>query len=284
MTAAAVPIAAGVGAAIAARVLEPVVRRAPAALVRTNVSGRPVPAVLGVPLTAGTVAGIAAAATASRSSQPTEQRRILAASAGLCVTMAVAGHLDDRRGDEATRGFAGHVGALSHGRVTGGSIKVAAGALGGGAAGALLADGRTAAEIAALVALGANWVNLLDRAPGRAAKVSLGLGCGLLTGGASGWRPAGAAALGALIPCIRPDLEERAMLGDAGANALGAVLGLGLALSLGASGRRMAIAALAALTAASERWSYSRAIERVRLLAWVDDLGRVRRGNPSPAC
>jgi hypothetical protein len=279
MTAVAVPLAASAGAAVAARVLEPAVRRAPAALLRTNVSGRPVPAVLGVPLSAGTLAGLAAAAVV-RSSPSGDRRRILAVGAGLCVTMASAGHFDDRRGEEAARGFRGHLVELSRGRLTGGAVKMAAGALGGGVAGRVLADGRAAVEIAALVALGANWVNLLDRAPGRAAKVSIALGGSLLVAGACGWRPAGAAVLGALIPCVGPDLDERAMLGDAGANALGAVLALGLALSLGARGRRVAIAALAALTAASERWSYSRVIERVGVLAWVDGLGRASSPRP----
>jgi UDP-GlcNAc:undecaprenyl-phosphate GlcNAc-1-phosphate transferase len=282
--AAAAPLAAGVAAAVSARVVPPTLARASSTLMRTNVSGKAVPAVLGGPLVAGATAGMTVAELARPARATPDQRRALAASAVLHVGLGAAGYVDDRRGDEGSRGFTGHLRALAHGRVTGGSVKIAAGALAGLAAGALVANGRAAAEIAALVGLCANWINLLDRAPGRAAKASVAFGCPLVVAGAPGWRPAGAALLGALAPCIGPDLDERAMLGDAGANALGAVLGLGLALSLGPRGRRAAIVTLAALTAASERWSYSRAIERVGVLAWIDNLGRVPRQNPQPSC
>jgi UDP-GlcNAc:undecaprenyl-phosphate GlcNAc-1-phosphate transferase len=280
----AVPLSAGVAAAVSARAITPVIARAPSHLVRTNISGKPVPAVLGAPLVAGAVAGMMAGGLAPPAAVTPRPRRVLAAGAWLCVALGAAGYVDDRRGDEAFRGFAGHLRALARGRVTGGAVKMAAGALGGLAAGGLVAGGRTAAEVAASVALCANWINLLDRAPGRAAKVAVALGCPLVAVGTPAWRPVGAALLGALGPCLPPDLGERAMLGDAGANALGAVLGLGLALSLRPRGRRAAISALAALTLISERWSYSGAIERVGVLAWVDCLGRGGRQNPPPPC
>jgi len=65
------------------------------------------------------------------------------------------------------------------------------------------------------------------------------------------------------------------MLGDAGANALGAVLGLALVERLStrtASARALAV--LAALTAASEVVSYSRVIDAVPPLRALDHLGR----------
>jgi hypothetical protein len=63
------------------------------------------------------------------------------------------------------------------------------------------------------------------------------------------------------------------MLGDAGANGLGALLGLAL-LRRAPERREAALGVLAALTAASEVVSYSRVIDAVPPLRWVDRLGR----------
>ncbi len=64
------------------------------------------------------------------------------------------------------------------------------------------------------------------------------------------------------------------MLGDAGANPLGAVLGVGLAASLDEPARLVAIVVLLALNLASEKWSFSKAIEASPPLRWLDGLGR----------
>lgn len=66
------------------------------------------------------------------------------------------------------------------------------------------------------------------------------------------------------------------MLGDAGANGLGAVLGL--ALATGHPSRRVRLTALAtgsALTLLSEVVSYSRVIDAVPPLRALDRLGRL---------
>jgi hypothetical protein len=193
----------------------------------------------------------------------------------LSCAMYLAGTYDDRRGAEAARGFGGHLTAARSGALTGGAVKAAVGALAGVAAGAVVAaDGRVVVEVAALCALTANLVNLLDRAPGRAGKAALILWLPLVPLGHDGWLVASAGVVGALIACLRADLSERAMLGDAGSNPLGAVAGLGLAAALDEPGRLVAIAVLLVLNLASERWSFSQAIEGARWLRAVDDLGR----------
>jgi UDP-N-acetylmuramyl pentapeptide phosphotransferase/UDP-N-acetylglucosamine-1-phosphate transferase len=188
--------------------------------------------------------------------------------------MFVAGRWDDRRGDERPRGFKGHLSSARSGRVTGGIVKLAAGAVAGAVAGAAVADGWAILEVAVLVALSANFVNLLDRAPGRAGKVSITVALGLAIFGAAAWTIAASATVGAAVACLWPDLRERAMLGDAGANPLGAVVGLGLGMSLTSSWRIVAIGVLASLNLASERWSYSAAIDRTPWLRSLDRLGR----------
>ena len=70
------------------------------------------------------------------------------------------------------------------------------------------------------------------------------------------------------------DLGERAMLGDSGANALGAMLGAGAAAALPRKARIAVLAAVAGLTAASEVVSFTKVIERTPPLRWLDMLGR----------
>jgi hypothetical protein len=70
------------------------------------------------------------------------------------------------------------------------------------------------------------------------------------------------------------DLDEQLMLGDAGANALGALLGVGLAARTGPAGRAATLAALAALTVASEKVSFTKVIASTPGLRELDALGR----------
>jgi len=180
------------------------------------------------------------------------------------------GRFDDAVGGaDGTRGVRGHAAALRRGRITTGSLKV----VGIGAAGvlsaALLPGRQRLPDLvvnAGLVAGSANMVNLLDLRPGRALKAVLLASVALDLPG-----PAGAAA--ALLPA---DLRERSMLGDAGANSSGALLGLAVAHRLAPRSRRTAVLGLIlALTAISERVSYSRIIEATPLLHWWDRLGRL---------
>ena len=70
------------------------------------------------------------------------------------------------------------------------------------------------------------------------------------------------------------------MLGDAGANALGAMLGAAAA-GLPRPARIALLAGIAGLTAASEKVSFTKVIERTPALHWLDMLGRTARGQPA---
>ncbi len=189
-----------------------------------------------------------------------------AAVAGLAA--AALGAYDDvagaREHERGAKGLRGHLRALRAGRVTAGTVKVVGLAASGLLAAALLPGRRDVPVAGAVVAGTANLLNLLDLRPGRALKVGL---AGALALG----RPGVAGAAAALLP---GDLAEQTMLGDAGANALGAVLGLALADRLDARGRRAALAGLVVLTAASEVVSYSRVIDAVPPLRALDRWGR----------
>ena len=120
---------------------------------------------------------------------------------------------------------------------------------------------------ALLVGLAANALNQLDTRPGRALK-GFGLGSLLLRG-----RVPRRAALVAVL--IAPyDLGEMAMLGDAGSNALGAVLGFSSVEVLAGRRRWCAIGALSLLTLAGERRSLGALIESTPVLRELDRLGR----------
>jgi UDP-N-acetylmuramyl pentapeptide phosphotransferase/UDP-N-acetylglucosamine-1-phosphate transferase len=240
-------------------------------LVRTNVDGRLVPAVLGDALVAGTVAGSAAWVLVEVGFSNKVVGWRLPALLLVVSALWAAGRWDDLQGDERARGFSGHLAAARAGRLTGGIVKLVAGGATGLAAGAMVATGWAIVEVGVLVALTANLVNLLDRAPGRAGKIGLlGYSLPFFSGGAFVLFPV----LGALVGCLPFDLKARAMLGDAGANPLGGALGLALGISLERPGRLVAIGVLVVLNALSEKYSFSRVIERVPPLRALDRLGR----------
>lgn len=189
---------------------------------------------------------------------------------------ALLGAYDDLYGDRSVGGFRGHFAALREGRVTSGVIKAVGGLSVGLAAAWLL--GLPAPRIllaAALIALSANFLNLLDLRPGRALKVffAAGLLAWLFSMGRPGW---------AMWPALLPpaaamlviDLGEWGMLGDAGSNFLGAVLGLTFVVNFGWQVQLAAAILLAAATVASEKHSFSAAIEKVPAARWLDMLGR----------
>jgi hypothetical protein len=124
---------------------------------------------------------------------------------------------------------------------------------------------------AGVIAGAANLINLLDLRPGRALKVGLITSAPLLGGGAGGLLagPIGASAV--LLPA---DLDEEVMLGDTGANSLGALIGLSVVARTGPAGRAAVLAGLAALTVASEKVSFTKVIESTPGLREFDGLGR----------
>ncbi len=117
------------------------------------------------------------------------------------------------------------------------------------------------------VGLAANALNQLDTGPGRAIKTFLG--CALWLPGVAG------SGYGAVAVLLSPyDLREKAMLGDGGANALGAVLGLGLVRMLRGRALLPAIGVLGALNYLGETRSLGRLIDETPWLRRLDQLGR----------
>jgi UDP-GlcNAc:undecaprenyl-phosphate/decaprenyl-phosphate GlcNAc-1-phosphate transferase len=174
------------------------------------------------------------------------------------------------------RGWRGHARAALGGRLSTGLVK-AAGAL---VLALLVLSGRDLgaagyALAVLLLVLVTNLFNLLDLRPGRSIKALVLLGAGL-TAGSLDLAPllTLGLVLGPIVVLGPFDLRERAMLGDTGSNAVGAVAGLWLVLTLPAPGQALALVLAAAATLYGEFRSISALIERTPGLRELDSLGR----------
>jgi UDP-N-acetylmuramyl pentapeptide phosphotransferase/UDP-N-acetylglucosamine-1-phosphate transferase len=266
---------------------------------RTNHAGATVTLLEGPAWVGGAAAGAAAAtvvrAVISRLAPGSAGRSAggsARATAIVALSAGALGALDDLVGGTADKGLKGHLRALGRGEVTTGAVKIVGLGL-TGLLGVALVDyrgpGRGAAERpvgsgrsrwtavlsslvgGAVVAGAANAVNLFDLRPGRALKVTVAAGLPLVDGVAA------ATAVGSSLGVVRDDLRASSMLGDTGANAAGALLGLALVERTGLAGRAVALVGLAALTLASERVSFTQVIVANPVLRRADEWGRERR-------
>lgn len=255
-------------------------------LERTNFAGRSVSLAEGA-LVGLTIIGI----TARRGS-----RIDAAALAGVTALGLIDDIVEPRRrraGDAVAKGLRGHMGALRRGRVTTGGAKLIGIPLLCLASAAMAPAPRRPLLEGALAAGMANLVNLLDLRPGRALKVVVPATLAIAVvpiahdaaaedgengeGGhrsRSGQRLAIAAAIPGLL-ALPADLRERGMLGDGGANVLGAALGGALTRRLPPTASAIVLAGVIALTLASERVSFSHVIAETPWLARLDAIGRL---------
>jgi UDP-GlcNAc:undecaprenyl-phosphate GlcNAc-1-phosphate transferase len=250
-------------------------------LCATNHRGASVPRILGAPLILAALAGTIVAAAAwgaGRSAWIVLGASALVFGAGLVDDLVEGG----------PRGIRQHLRALGRLEVSSGIVKLLVIC---GAAVAAVASlpsrplwGAAACVIA--IAACANLWNGLDVTPGRALKWFLLAGvplavCGFLQHRA--WIPAPAVPATVLAGglLLAPDLRERAMLGDAGANLLGFEIGVGLCVVLSDAWIVVAAVAAVALNALAETLTLSRLIEGSAPLQWFDSLGLIPREAPT---
>lgn len=207
------------------------------------------------------------------------------------IGFGLLGLVDDVRGGPSGGGFGAHIRALiTERRITTGFLKLVLGAL-VGIVTVVVADlgpvdetsGAAVVRVVrggALVALGANLLNLFDRAPARATKVAALWWVFLLAGTAVARSTAdvvslawSATAVGAAIGLAPTEIRERHMQGDTGVNAVGAILGLTVAIVGSAPAQWVVLAALATLNLLSERVSFTLVIDHTPPLRWFDRLG-----------
>ncbi len=150
--------------------------RAPT-LERENHRGRSVPTAMGVLAVLAVViveAGRSLFGAFGVGNSPADTAHVVVVLA--CVGFGLLGLFDDLAGSQSEHGFRGHLGALTHGKVTTGAVKIVAGlALGV----VLVTASRTAhvgsecrrGRVARLLA--ANLSNLFDRAPRTRSRIGL---------------------------------------------------------------------------------------------------------------
>ena len=191
---------------------------------------------------------------------------VLVFSAGLVDDLAPAG----------PRGLRDHLRALVSGRITTGIVKLVVVVAAAIVSVALQDKGNGVDRLAGVVLVAgcANLWNGLDVRPGRALKFGLVAMIGILNA-PIGLLPTlpGVAFGSALV--LWPDLRERAMLGDGGANLLGFTIGLGSYTVLPGWGVAVAAIVAVALNVLAETVTFSRAIEAIPPLRWFDGLGRL---------
>jgi UDP-GlcNAc:undecaprenyl-phosphate/decaprenyl-phosphate GlcNAc-1-phosphate transferase len=220
---------------------------------------------------------------------PGPDDRVLPAAATLLL-FALLGLADDLWGSRAVGGLRGHLGALLQGRVTTGAVKALGGSAGALLTGAWLQGALPAGEVellawggrsllaAVLIALSANALNLLDLRPLRSLKgfwtAALPLWAWGLTAGAPDRVVAALGALlGASIVYATREARRQTMLGDAGANMLGAFLGLTAAVLLPWPAQAAVAALLVAFHLYTEGHSFSAWIEAHPTARRIDEWG-----------
>ncbi len=198
------------------------------------------------------------------------------------VLLACTGLYDDWCSSRARRhrevkGWRGHLAALVRGRPTSGSVKILGGAavlglvflfvdVAGPGPPGFLRDG-------ALIALAANLINGLDVVPGRAGKGLL-VGLSVLIVAGPGMGPTAFVLLVPPMVFLARDLSRRSMMGDAGANGWGGILGALAVVVLSPLGRWLVLSALVVLQVLSDTVTFSRIIEGCAGLSYLDRLGR----------
>jgi hypothetical protein len=192
---------------------------------------------------------------------------LLVFAAGLVDDLAPAG----------PRGLRNHLRALATGRASTGIVKLIVIVAAAVVSIALQPRGSGWTRVAGviLVSACANVWNGLDVRPGRAIKVGLVAVLGLVRADLAVLPTLPGVAIGSAA-ALWFDLNERAMLGDGGANLLGFTIGLGLYVVLPAWGVVLAAIVAVAINAIAETTTLSRVIGSVAPLRWFDGLGRLR--------
>lgn len=200
----------------------------------------------------------------------------------LILSMGFAGVIDDLIGDIKIKGLIKHIRSTLDGTITTGFIKALIG---------FTVSGIISIEISGtyiefilnvlIISLFANTINLLDLRPGRAVKTFIVLSAILLTVYVERLTEAASLLILFLTALIYMDydLKEICMLGDTGANILGATLGYYSALFVGTVGKLVLLALLILLHAVTERLSITDLINNNSLLSYLDELGREHGGN-----
>lgn len=262
-------VAFGAGFAVAALAWH-LVQRAGRRWRKENRRGRLLPATLGWALAIGCV-GLLAVIW-----QQVDRIGLRASQTGEVLGATIvflAGVGDDGYGG-SVRGLRGHLGALLSGHLTTGGLKLAAAVLGAAITVAWTPRDHLWANLFALIAIAGctNIWNGLDVAPGRALKGFLVVALALLVVDVKAFL---LVCTGAATAVLIPDLRERGMLGDSGANLLGFLAGAEIVRRLPEVWLIPAALIVIGLNVLAETLTFTRTIEAIPPFRWFDRLGRL---------
>ena len=190
-----------------------------------------------------------------------------------CAFMGLVGTLDDVIGNHESKGFKGHISNFLKGKVTTGVLKMLAAAVVAGSMSIVISDSILAIIMNfLLISLVTNFINLLDTRPGRAIKGFLIIT--ILSILIRQILAIHAIVIGAILAYWPIDLSAKGMLGDTGANFLGIVLGISLAMQNNMWVKGAYVFIFLFLNLASEKVSFSKVIEKNTALRFLDQIGR----------
>jgi UDP-GlcNAc:undecaprenyl-phosphate GlcNAc-1-phosphate transferase len=237
---------------------------------KTNRRSRTIPATLGWVFAMGTV-GVSLVVA-----EQIEDGGVRSSQAGEVLGATIvflAGMVDDGYGG-TVRGLRGHLRALLSGQVTTGVLKLAAAVLAAATTVAWTPRDHLWANLLALIAIAGctNVWNGLDVVPGRALKGFLVVALVLLV---VDLRAFLLVSTGAATATLVPDLRERGMLGDSGANLLGFLAGAEIVRRLPEVWLIPAAVVVIGLNVLAETVTFTRTIDAIPPLRWFDRLGRL---------
>ncbi len=250
-------------------------RLADAGLTRENYRGRPLPVPLGLVIVPVALIALIPVMLLARLTEADVYPDNLGFAVIFVPGVALLGLIDDVLSG-AGRGWRGHGSDVLSGALSTGLLK-AAGTLGLALLVASSLPGSDADFLlaAAVLVLATNAFNLLDLRPGRSVKgfVLLGIGLTIATQNTEALAGLGLF-IGPVLVAGFFDLREKAMLGDTGSNAIGALAGLWIVLTMDQNGQLIALGVLFLLNLFGEFRSISNVIEKVPGLRHLDSLGR----------
>ncbi len=207
----------------------------------------------------------------------------------LIITLTFLGFIDDIWGKSKVKGLRGHFKALQRGELTTGALK----AIGTVALSLFILQPFSANLFLLLVnalilAFFVNFFNLLDLRPGRAVKVFVLLGTVIFV---TAWFYKGldfynynyetsiwmiwGLFLGTIMVLFNLELKEELMLGDAGSNVLGGLMGFTFLLTFDELYVKiLALIILLAVHFLTEKYSITEVISRFKWMDTIDKWGR----------
>lgn len=209
----------------------------------------------------------------------TDRQSLVSIALGIAA-MTCAGTVDDFLCDGSVKGFKGHIGHLLRGRLTTGGFKaLIAGAVSLGIFTVIFPGPLEGLLNCLLFMLFTNFFNLLDLRPGRAIKFFFFTWViSFCIVSFNGYLNILCPLAGGIVAYLPYEMKRKSMMGDAGANGIGAGVGLYYCFGLNSLPKAAIVTVLILLHIISERHSFTEFIYNNRILRVIDNFGNKGSG------